>query len=237
MFLAIFYLGEHTSVPKKPKPLHLKIVALGDSLTEGIGDLENQGYVGTTSKLLRKAKNVKSVSVKDFGHRGDTSKDLLNKLNQSEVKNAIKGSNTVFLTIGGNDLVRVFKQHFLDLHESDFTREQKLFSANLKKALTEIRKLNPDAHIYYFGLYNPFEDYLGEANKDFVPILNHWNANSSRISESFSPISFVPTSDLFRGKTNELLYTDHFHPNKKGYTLMAHRLVRFIESANNRKRK
>jgi lysophospholipase L1-like esterase len=227
-FLVFWHIGKNTSPKIKPKPINYKIVALGDSLTEGVGDLDNQGYVGITTKTLRKEKNVKNVSMQDFGHRGDTSEDLLKKLKQQKVSDSIKAANTVFLTIGGNDIVHVFKQNFLDLHASDFTKRQKIFSSNLNKIFSEIRELNPDAHIYYFGLYNPFEDYLGKANKDFVPILDQWNANSKRISAKFTPISFVPTSDLFKDKTDSLLYDDHFHPNKKGYLKMSDRLLHYI---------
>jgi lysophospholipase L1-like esterase len=231
VYFVFWHTGRDTAPQIKPKPINYKIVALGDSLTEGVGDLDNQGYVGITTKALRKEKNVKSVSMQDFGHRGDTSEDLLKKLKQQKVSDSIKSANTVFLTIGGNDIVHVFKQNFLDLHASDFKKRQKIFSSNLNKIFSEIRELNPDAHIYYFGLYNPFEDYLGKANKDFVPILNQWNANSKRISAKFTPISFVPTSDLFKDKTDSLLYDDHFHPNKKGYLKMSDRLLHYINES------
>ncbi|MCO7125679.1 GDSL-type esterase/lipase family protein [Sporolactobacillus shoreicorticis] len=230
--LFFLYFEKSTTPQKKPELLNYKIVALGDSLTEGIGDLENQGYVGATYKALKKKKNVKHVIIRDLGHQGDTSSDLLKKLKQPKFIESIKESNTVFLTIGGNDLVHVFKQHFLNLRQSDFTNQRKIFSSNLKKILHEIRQLNPDAPIYYFGLYNPFEDYLGKANKDFVPILNEWNANSKQIGKNFEPISFVPTSDLFKGKTDSLLYDDHFHPNKEGYAKMSQRLLQYINKSN-----
>ncbi|MFT8311233.1 MAG: SGNH/GDSL hydrolase family protein [Sporolactobacillus sp.] len=230
--LIFLHFGKSAAPKKEPKLLNYKIVALGDSLTEGVGDLENQGYVGATYKALKVKKNVKNVSIRDLGHRGDTSSDLLKKLQQPKFIESIKESNTVFLTIGGNDIVAVLHQHFLDLHQSDFTKRRKVFSSNLNKILSEIRGLNPKAHIYFFGLYNPFEDYLGKANKDFVPILNEWNTNSKRISESYAPISFVPTSDLFQGKTDSLLYDDHFHPNKEGYAKMSHRLLQYIKNSN-----
>ncbi|MDF2911447.1 MAG: family lipase, partial [Sporolactobacillus laevolacticus] len=118
---------------KKPEKVSYNIVALGDSLTEGVGDLNNQGYVGVTTKMLKKETLVKKVSIQDFGHRGDTSTDLLKKLKQPEIIQAVKKSNTIFLTIGGNDLVHVFKKHFLDLHASDFSTQQKIFSVNLNQ--------------------------------------------------------------------------------------------------------
>ncbi|MCO7176260.1 GDSL-type esterase/lipase family protein [Sporolactobacillus kofuensis] len=222
-------MGKTTAPKKKPEKLTYKIVAIGDSLTEGVGDLDNQGYVGATTKKLKKEKRVKKVEIQDFGHQGDTSSDLLKKLKQPQVAHAIKQSNTIFLTIGGNDLVYVFRKNFLDLHQSDFSNQQKVFSDHLNQVFTKIRRLNPNTRIYYFGLYNPFEDYLGRANKDFIPILNRWNTKSESIISKYKPATFIQTSDLFKGNTDKLLYTDHFHPNKKGYAEMSARLMDAIK--------
>lgn len=202
-----------------------RITALGDSLTEGVGDERNHGYVGRTVQALKKQKQVDTVSYTDYGHRGDTSADLLKVLKRPEVRASVKQSNTIFLTIGGNDLVQVLQKHFMNLQPNDFMAQQRMFSKNLKQVLADVRKLNPAAHIYYFGLYNPFEDYLGKANKDFVPILNNWNANSGKIVKQYPRATFIPTSDIFSGKVESLLYEDHFHPNKTGYQKLASRLL------------
>jgi Lysophospholipase L1 and related esterases len=221
-----FYPQQKTQSPRpKPVTYDYHIVALGDSLTEGVGNEKKHGYVGITADTLKKQKNVKQVSYTDLGHRGDTSADLLNVLKKPAARQSVSTANTVFLTIGGNDLVRVLRNHFMELTASDFSSEQKKFSSNLQQIFTDIRQLNPHASVYFFGLYNPFEDYLGQANKDFVPILNNWNANSKKISGHYSGIHFIPTYDIFRGKANTLLYEDHFHPNSEGYQLLSTRLV------------
>lgn len=226
--LAIYHFRpqQKTQLPQaKLITYNYRIVALGDSLTEGVGNEKRHGYVGITAAALKKQKNVKQVSYKDLGHRGDTSADLLNVLKKPETRQSVSRANTIFLTIGGNDLVHVLRNHFMNLTASDFSSEQKKFSVNLQQIFTDIRKLNPHASVYYFGLYNPFEDYLGQANKDFVPILNHWNANSKKIASHYTGIHFIPTYDIFRGKVNTLLYDDHFHPNSEGYQLLSTRLV------------
>lgn len=221
--------------PAEPKQKHhpivtysYRIVALGDSLTQGVGDEKNHGYVGMTSAALQRRKDVKKVSVDDLGHLGDTSTDLLNVLKRPQARQSIRQANTIFLTIGGNDLVRVLRSHFMDLSTSDFASQQKIFSAHLEQVFSELRKLNPNAPIYYFGLYNPFEDYLGKANRDFVPILNRWNANSKKIAGQYRKIIFIPTADIFKGTGSTLLYEDHFHPNAKGYQKLSARLLTAI---------
>lgn len=214
---------------KKPQMQSFRITALGDSLTEGVGSETSKGYVGMTAASLKRQKNVKYVSFKDFGHRGDTSADLLNVLKRPEVRQNIRQSNMIFLTIGGNDLVRVLKNHFMDLRTSDFSSQQKLFSSNLNRIFSEVRQLNPSASLFFFGLYNPFEDYLGSANQDFVPILNRWNKNSRTVASKFGHVTFIPTSDIFQGQGQSLLYEDHFHPNKEGYTKLTARLLQSIK--------
>ncbi|MDD9149536.1 MULTISPECIES: SGNH/GDSL hydrolase family protein [unclassified Sporolactobacillus] len=224
------YTGQRTAPQhKKTQMLSYRITALGDSLTQGVGSGTSNGYVGLAAASLKSQKNVKSVSFKDFGHIGDTSGDLLKVLKRPDVKENIRQSNTIFLTIGGNDLVRVLRDHFMDLQTRDFLARQKTFSANLNEIFTEIRQLNPSAPIFFFGLYNPFESYLGSANRDFVPILNQWNNNSRTIAGKFHRIFFIPTFDIFHGKGQSLLYEDHFHPNKEGYIKLSSRLLQFMK--------
>jgi lysophospholipase L1-like esterase len=226
--LAIYHFRpQPQSQPAKVKTItyNYRIVALGDSLTEGVGNEKNHGYVGITADTLKKQKNVKHVAYTDLGHRGDTSVDLLDVLKRPDARRQVQKANTIFLTIGGNDLVRVLRNHFMDLTTNDFSAEQKTFTPRLQKIFTTIRTLNPRAPVYFFGLYNPFEDYLGRANKDFVPILNRWNANSKRVADRYRDVHFIPTYDLFRGRINTLLYDDHFHPNSKGYKMLSARLI------------
>jgi lysophospholipase L1-like esterase len=215
-----------------PQRVTYRITALGDSLTEGVGDEQGRGYAGITAETLKKRKDTREVTVANFSHRGDTSENLRNVLKRPDVRNSIGRSTTVFVTIGGNDLAGVFRQHFLNLKVSDFQERQKIYEGNLKAILDEIRAINSHADVFVIGLYNPFEDYLGQANTDFKPILDDWNEAIERIVRSYEHTRFVPTADLFEGKANRLLYEDHFHPNEEGYALIANRLVRFIDETH-----
>ncbi|WKB34704.1 GDSL-type esterase/lipase family protein [Terrilactibacillus sp. S3-3] len=162
---------------------------------------KNKGYVGTTvDRLKQKKNNVKKVAFVDFGHRGDTSSDLLQVLKRASVKQQIKKSNVVFLTIGANDLVHVLRTHFLDLKAVYFTEQEHVFNANFNEILEEIRKLNPKTTIYYFGLYNPFEDYMGSSNNKLVDTLKEWNRQSEVTLKKYPQTTFIPTYDIFYGK-------------------------------------
>ncbi|MFT8362495.1 MAG: SGNH/GDSL hydrolase family protein [Sporolactobacillus sp.] len=219
---------KHASHQKLPT-YQYHIVAVGDSLTQGVGDLKDQGYAGLTVDALKKEKQVTQVTFKDYGHMGDTTKQLLRVLQRKDVQQSLKRSNMIFMTIGGNDIAGVLRAHFMDLKASDFASEQKVYAGNLRKILTTLRTLNAQAPIYFFTLYNPFEDYFGKANKDFLPILDRWNNESEEVAADYPQVTLITTKDIFAGKGDQLLYSDHFHPNKKGYMRMRDRLLEAIQ--------
>ncbi|GGH80858.1 lysophospholipase L1-like esterase [Pullulanibacillus pueri] len=213
----------------KLKQMSLNITAIGDSLTEGVGDPEDQGYAGLTAKALENSKDISTVDFKNHGIKGDTTNDLQKVLKDQDVQSDLANADLIFLTIGGNDLVGVVKKNILALDIDDFNEQRIAYTKNLNSILAEIRQDNPSATIYYMGLYNPFEDYLGGLNEQFKAIIDEWNSSSQTILNLYSHTVFVPTFDLFEGKGDQLLYTDHFHPNKAGYQLMADRLQALIE--------
>src|SRR5699024_5068561 len=58
----------------------LNIVAVGDSLTQGVGDSQNQGgYVGIIDRTINK--DTKHANIQNFGKRGDRTDQLLLRLN------------------------------------------------------------------------------------------------------------------------------------------------------------
>ena len=226
-----------TQKPKNVEPFHsqlalkqtsLHIVGLGDSLTRGVGDPQDRGYVGLVTTALKANSAYTSVQLDDEGITGDTTDDLLKVLKRKDVQKEVAGANLIFLTIGGNDIVSVLKNHFLSLDLKEFDTERQHYEHNLNLILKEIRTFNPNASIYYMGLYNPFEDYFTELNGPFNNVLDQWNTAGKTILERYPNTHFIPTFDLFHGKTESLLYKDHFHPNPEGYHLIADRILKFF---------
>lgn len=200
----------------------LHIVSLGDSLTRGVGDDSGQGYVGHVVNSLKKS-SKKKVAATNLAVSGARMGDLTKQLQTTGAQYALKQADLILLTIGGNDLnpksESATKNYNPDL-------KQLLEKAN--DILMQIRSLNPDAPIFWLGLYFPYEN-LTEL-KDAANVIIEWNALIDETTLKYNNVTMVPVYDLFRGKTNKLLYTDKFHPNDAGYELMANRVLETVNA-------
>lgn len=211
------------------KPDTLQIVSLGDSLTRGVGDKEGLGYIGRLRTSLETDYKQK-VAVNNLAVTGARTPDLLKQLTDNGVKYSISRANVIILTIGGNDVFPGWQS----IGQTDLTQyrpDVTTFQDNVKKIITQIREINPDSPIYWLGLYNPFEDVPELKGSGSVVV--DWNDALTKATLDAKGVYIVPTYDLFQGKGKDLLYSDHFHPNEKGYTLMANRLLQSIVSQFN----
>lgn len=203
-----------------------KIVAIGDSLTEGIGDeTESGGYVGILNHTFED--HNLNVTVDNFGKKGNRSDQLLKRLEKEEVASAIKEADIVLITIGANDIMKVLKSNFMNVTMEPFEVERLKYIERLTDILNKINELNPDTQIYLIGFYNPFERHFGEI-KELGIIIDNWNEAGKSITEEYENVSYIPTKDLFSKATQDLLAEDEFHPNTSGYKRMAKRVLEYM---------
>lgn len=201
------------------------IVALGDSLTEGIGDNITQGgFVSVLERTINKDDQI--ASFKNYGTLGEQSVQLLRRLHSQEVKTEIKKAHIILITVGANDIIQVLQDHFTDLSVNLFTKEQASFEKRLTNILQKLNQINPKTKIYLVGLYNPFENYFGDIY-ELDQIINNWNEASSDVADMFNNVTFIPVKDLF-SKEKNLFAEDHFHPNERGYVKIAERILDFL---------
>ncbi|OIK10292.1 SGNH/GDSL hydrolase family protein [Bacillus sp. MUM 13] len=217
------------SVPTSDKN-SMDIVALGDSLTRGTGDDSGKGYVGiVTDKLKKKFKT--NVIVHNLGINGQTSVQLAKQVKQEEVKRQLAGTDTVMITIGGNDLFQGGKT-LSDLAPKNIKAIQTGYLKNLKSILTDIRSDNKEVTVFVIGLYNPF---IGlQDSKLTSAIVRDWNYQASELCAGYSKVVFIPVFDLFQLSINDYLYSDKFHPNQAGYQLIAERIAPMIKWEGNK---
>lgn len=210
-------------------PKSVNLVALGDSLTKGVGDeTEQGGYVGRLTEKLEKEKGIKEVQVHNFGIRGHKAVNLQKTLKEQEVIHELKQADMIVLTIGGNDMMNVVRQNIFSLDFEPFREEQLNFEKRLTDIFTMIRGYNSDAPIIFVGLYNPFKFMLPNLTEIDL-IIEEWNNASEQIITNDANGVFVPVEDIFSAQMDQkLLYKDEFHPNERGYTLMADRIFQVL---------
>lgn len=202
-------------------PRTYTITAIGDSLTEGVGDSTNQGgYIPYLKKQLEKEKGIKEVIIKNFGVRGYRTPKVLKRLDDPIVKEAIGQSDLVIITTGGNDLMKVVKTNISHLTMEEFRKEQEIFEKNLKSLVEKIRSIHPHIAICLIGLYNPFYEFFSHI-EEFDHVVTEWNIASKNVLMGYEHTYFVDIAHTFKESEENLLHTDHFHPNDKGYEQMA----------------
>ena len=83
-------------------------VALGDSLTQGVGDTTNQGgFVPLVAQSLTNEEGYE-VAAQNFGVAGNTSNQILKRMKeQDEIADALSKADLMTLTVWGNDLRKV----------------------------------------------------------------------------------------------------------------------------------
>ena len=213
-------------------------VALGDSLTQGVGDTTNQGgFVPLVAQSLTNEEGYE-VAAQNFGVAGNTSNQILKRMKeQDEIADALSKADLMTLTVGGNDLRKVILDNSTSLKISTFKKPSVAYSKRLVEIIELARKDNPDLPIYVLGIYNPFYLNFPEMT-DMQTIVDNWNQTTQDTIAKFDKVYFVPINDLLyqgidgqegivqtSGEAtkiiNDALYQgDNFHPNNTGYEIM-----------------
>lgn len=221
---------------QRATPFHY--VAIGDSLTQGVGDTSNQGgFVPLVAQSLMNEYGYQ-LTYDNFGVSGNTSKQILKRMTQQKkIQNSLKKADLMTLTVGGNDLRKTILDNFAQLELETFEKPIKDYQKRLIKIIKQARKDNDDLPIYVFGIYNPFYLNFPELT-EFQTIVDNWNQATQATLEDFEQVYFIPINELlYKGLgeqegivqsgdsqkqgLNDVLYKeDNFHPNATGYEIM-----------------
>lgn len=109
----------------EPLQSHYDVVAVGDSLVEGLGSDQLVGFVGRLEQKL-------GVPIFNAGKRGDTTADVINRLDQVFAWDP----KIVIVIIGGNDAVRMTSTEEITRHLS--TLFQSLRERNITVLFAEV---------------------------------------------------------------------------------------------------
>ena len=206
-------------------------LALGDSLTLGVGDETNgNGFTGLLAKEIEKSPNVLSVEIDNRGKNGRRSDQLLELLENGHYDEELKKSSFITISIGGNDVMKIVKSDLFNLKQSMFAEALPLFVERYNEIIRLIRE-QTDVPIVLVGFYNPLSIITNEVTP-FQTIIQEWNGEIEKISKSNDNICFVPVADLFSSNVDMVYHTDFFHPNANGYNRMAERIIKTMPSCN-----
>ncbi|EDP67729.1 Lipase/Acylhydrolase, putative [Carnobacterium sp. AT7] len=251
--LTVLFQNNSTNNEEKSelKKESLHIVAIGDSLTQGVGDTSNSGgYVPIVADLLKETDNYKEVTTSNYGKSGDRSDQILERFYESKaIQEDIASADIVVLTVGGNDIIQILKQHLLTVTKENFLIPEATYRENLTTLLSAFKKVNPEVQLYIFGIYNPYSIYFPEIT-EMESIAGEWNETTKEVVNETENATFLPIADLFNPSlkheekkdvlineeeakeqaiSNPYLYEeDLFHPNEAGYQLMSEVLFQAI---------
>ncbi|SFB17283.1 Lysophospholipase L1 [Cohnella sp. OV330] len=219
--------GEWTSLPE------IKAIAIGDSLTRGVGDVAGKGYVEDSLAQLSDSLGKPVRLNGNLAVSGLEAAGLDELLDGKAMQDAVAGADLVLLTIGGNDLFRASQQAGGSIAEGggiDIELAKRRLPANedkLKAVFAKLRSLNPNVRIAYVSLYNPFYE-LAPLRAPIASILADWNGSAAKLAEADGNMVVVPTVDLFQAQSARYLSSDHFHPNGAGYARIAVRVAQAL---------
>ncbi|MFP3441259.1 hypothetical protein R0K18_26355, partial [Pantoea sp. SIMBA_133] len=88
-----------------------------------------------------------SILVENYAVHGRQTPKLYKMLIENNAKASLAEADLIVMSIGGNDLMKVVKEHFLDLQIDVFQREQTSYVERLDAIMKRIRSINSDAPI------------------------------------------------------------------------------------------
>lgn len=179
---------------------HITLVAVGDSLTQGVGDQSNNGgYVGQIKQQIQ-AKDKINVTTYNYGKSGDRSDQILARLNKSRTfQKRVKQANVITMTVGGNDLLQGLQKYSSvnfnsneNSHQLDNSihNVEDIYSHKLIKLINSIRKLNPNAPIFLFSIYNPVYVYFANVT-ELNKYIDQFNVVTKNTIHSYKRIYFM----------------------------------------------
>ena len=173
-----------------PQQAHTAILALGDSLTEGLGVDKENAYPAQLQAYLHEH-GYPDVEVINAGLSGETSNGLLNRIDWVLQRQP----DVTILTIGANDAMRG-----LDVANTE---------ANIRQAIATLREAGSDVILSGMQIYDNLGREYVDAYREIYP----------RIAEDMD-VPLIPFFLDGVAADPSLNQQDGIHPTAEGYTII-----------------
>lgn len=197
------------------------LIVCGDSIAQGYG-IQNPDDA-SYGKILA---DTLGYGYKNFGHDGDRSIDLLEKLNGNKkgIATAVKSADIVIISIGGNDFIKPKTELPARILPAaigitdNVDEVQKEFEQNFRQIIEKVRGLNSKATLIVQTVYNGHKGLIGWA---YNLATSRVNASvQAYLAENPGAYILVDTAPVFENH-REYIAVDTLHPSALGNVAIA----------------
>lgn len=202
----------------------LSYVAIGDSLTNGVGSsLFGAGFTQRYRGLAEEAMKTR-IMLASFGRPGFETGDILEELDNKFIQEKITESDIITISAGGNDLINATRKFQMEEDEEVFMEAMTACEENYAKIMNKINLFNEKCEHPYIvrilNLYNPFPDM-----EIAVKWVGRFNTHIQRLAKR-DDVKVADVHNAFLNHEQQFLSLDKIHPNDRGYRVIAEELDR-----------
>ncbi len=208
------------------KPFYL---VLGDSIAygSGIANAREACY----GKIVADTNDYEYANYAVPGH---TTTNLINRLSNEEVIEALEKADVISISIGGNDFLmsNLMGLMFDSIVKNDYTQFDEIaesFYSNFSRIVDKINEHNEDAVILMQTLYNPQSGYLRPPYQQGADRINA--AIERYNAENPGEIVIVDVGTAL-GDDPENFAADDIHPSVKGNEIIAKVILEKLDELN-----
>ncbi|MGZ4106584.1 MAG: GDSL-type esterase/lipase family protein [Tumebacillaceae bacterium] len=212
------------------------LIALGDSITAGVGGKWNRGYPKHLHELLEA--HLPDLKLINWGIPGLTIPKLTKALKKGEhLHGSLAEATCIVMTIGGNDILKAMPKN-VDEQTHAFTEaDRERVAKNLNDMMTTLRELT-QSPVYIGDLYNPFPQSPLAAT-----LIGAFNAQLVHpLAQQFDHVYIVRTSEALLGQEDRSIqyyksgtlrdlkkfWRHPIHPNDEGHAALAQAFYQVI---------
>lgn len=185
--------GNHPNAVNRRKVV--RVVALGDSLTQGVGDQQKKGgYTERLQTMIHRRDHVK-VDMHNYGKSGDRSDQIEARLVKSKaMQQQVKRSQAIVMTVGGNDLLQTLTKNATINQQSQLNTQldsaKMTYQKKLRELLDTVRHYNPRAPIFLYSIYNPVYVYFANIDQ-LTDAVDGWNAATKQTAGQYKALYWI----------------------------------------------